>query len=212
MIRNRTKTILSKMMKVVDANCVICQGVLREPCTIKTCTHTFCKECIFGWMGAFGEKKEKLKCPTCTIQFLTQDVVVNTEIIASLSKISETCACGLKVPLIDLEMHRAACEKYQKGVKDIAKKMVKPPPARQKILEMKQPCEQKHIRLSFLQIGQPCSKGSRKSYSAKAQWKVRSVTSQLYKLQMSHMQSPNIRRSKLCIKKSRIASEVKAQF
>src|ERR1700733_3664702 len=45
--------------KIDDIICIVCLDIFYEPVTIENCGHTFCNECIGGWLKLHDN------CPTC---------------------------------------------------------------------------------------------------------------------------------------------------
>ena len=45
--------------------CRLCEGLYRFAHTLVECGHTFCQQCIFGYIHSFRGKRPEVKCPEC---------------------------------------------------------------------------------------------------------------------------------------------------
>jgi hypothetical protein len=49
----------------VFLKCGLCDGLLRFAHTLVECGHTYCQQCIFGYIHSFKGKRPEVKCPQC---------------------------------------------------------------------------------------------------------------------------------------------------
>mmetsp|Transcript_7008 Transcript_7008/g.14041 ORF Transcript_7008/g.14041 Transcript_7008/m.14041 type:complete len:549 (-) Transcript_7008:160-1806(-) len=73
-------TALSQLERVESTlRCPICQDFMRSPCSLKTCGHGFCSECLRRAIQLKGE------CPTCRTRCSATDLVPNKVVRAVIS-------------------------------------------------------------------------------------------------------------------------------
>ena len=67
--------------------CKICKRGFRNPCITK-CGHTFCAECLEGWIMV---KKDDLKCPDCEVPLRRENISSSYKIEAKLEELKVYC-------------------------------------------------------------------------------------------------------------------------
>jgi len=98
------------MESINDYACTICTDVFNKPCTITACGHSFCKDCIQGFLEL------QQCCPICRTPCTLRSIVYNKEIEKQISTATIRCLCDNDVQVATYSAHCEKCPEYQASI------------------------------------------------------------------------------------------------